>query len=324
MSMPNFLIIGAAKAGTSSIHSYLSQHPQIYMSPIKEPMFFAYENELPPKFRGMDEDNPVSKRAIIRRRTYRPVSYPITRLSDYQKLFAKAYQKNAIGESTPLYLYSERAAERIQHHIPHARIIAVLRNPVERAYSHYSQFRKNGYEDIEDFGQALEMEHTRILRNWSPGWFYKQRGLYHQQLKRYFDRFDKNQLRVYLYDNFSADPMGILRDIFRFLDVAPTFKPDLSMKLNVSSGIVHGPKHETLDRFLNNPNPVKSILKKTLPTALLRRIKTAIENLNIGSEYQFVVPRMSEEIRKKLQNDYRDDILHLQDLIGQDLSRWLA
>jgi hypothetical protein len=294
------------------------------MSPIKEPKFFAYEDGLPPKFRGMDDDNPGIRRAAIRQRHHRKVSYAITRLSDYQKLFAKVNQEIAVGETTPVYMYHENAAARIHFHIPHARLIAVLRNPADRAYSHFNQYRKIGYEPNEDFGQALEMEKTRMQRGWSPGWFYKHRGYYYEQLKRYYERFNREQLRIYLHDTFCSDPMSMLQDIFRFLGVDDTFQPDLSYRRNVAGGKVYGPKSETLDRFLNNPNIVKSTVKALLPMNLLRRAKIAVENLNIGREFQIIVPPMPDSIRKRLQNDYRDDILKLQDLIGQDLSRWLA
>jgi hypothetical protein len=324
MTMPNFLIIGAAKSGTSSLHHFLSQHPQIFMSPMKEPKFFTYENCPLPKFRGLDEDNMTIRRAPIRRRDHTKYSFPISKLTEYQKLFIKAKPGNAIGESSPDYMYCPQAIERIRHHIPHAKLIAILRNPVDRAFSHYKEHRKKGFEQIEDFSQALEMEPIRIQREWMPGWHYKQRGFYYKQLKRYFDRFDKDQIRVYLYESFCSNQLEVIQDIFRFLGVDDTFKPDLSKRKNVSGGLIYGPKNIALDHFLNNPFFIKRIIKEIFPLNLLRRVKVILENINIGSEYEFVVPPMQEDVRKRLQKEYKEDILKLQDLIGQDLSRWLA
>jgi hypothetical protein len=323
MPMPNFLIIGAAKSGTTSLHKYLSQHPQIYMSPMKEPNFFAYENLPQPKFRGLDEDTMILKKGPIRRRDSTKYSFVITRLSDYQKLFSKVRLEKAVGESSPLYLYNPQAVERIKHYTPEIRLIAILRNPVDRAYSHFKFFQKEGHETIMDFGQALKMEHVRMQRNWTPGWFYKQRGFYYQQLKKYYERFDRSQIRVYLHDNFHSSPISILQDIFRFLGVDETFTPDLEKRFNVSNGPVYGPKNYALDNFLNSPNFVKSIIKTIFPITFLRLLKAGVEKLNVGREYQFVVQPISEDIRKQLQNEYREDILKLQELIGQDLSRWL-
>lgn len=321
--MPNFLIIGAMKCGTTSLHNYLSCHPQIFMSPMKEPKFFVYENCPQPKYCGLDKDHPAYRGAVDRRRG-KKYPFAITQLADYEDLFSKAQPGNAIGESSPLYLYHPRAAERIQHHVPHARLIAVLRNPVDRAYSQFKYHRKRGMEPIDEFAKALEMEPVRIQRDWYPAWFYKQRGFYYQQLKRYYGRFDRNQIRIYLYNNFCSDPEGMLKDIFRFLGVDETFIPDLSRRFNAGEGPMYRPKVEAVDRFLNNPNTIKSVIKKIMPLKLLRHIKARVENKNIGSEFQFIVPPMSDEIRMQLQNEYREDILKLQDLIGKDLSGWLV
>ena len=155
------------------------------------------------------------------------------------------------------------------------------------------------------------------------GWWYKDNGFYYQKLMPYFSSFNRNQIRIYLYDNFCIDPQKIVKDIFQFLGVDEHFTTDFSKRYNASNGPINGPKSEAFDDFLNNPNIIKSLIKIIFPRKLLRRVKAIVENLNIGREYQFVIPPMSEDIRKQLQNEYREDMLKLQDLIGQDLSSWL-
>lgn len=220
MIMPNFLIIGAAKAGTSSLYEYLKQHPQIWMSPVKETNFFAFEGETL-DFRGPGDQDWIS-------------SFSITKIEDYLNLFQGAENKIAIGEASPLYLYSPKAPERIRHYIPETKLIAILRNPVERAYSQFLMFLRDGREPLYDFAEAIEQEETRILNNWEWAWQYIRVGFYSVQLQRYFDTFDRSQIRVYLFDDFKTSPNSILQDIFQFLGVDNSFIPDMSIKHNVS------------------------------------------------------------------------------------------
>lgn len=143
MTMPNFLIVGAQKAGTTSLHYYLKQHPQIYMRPRKEPHFFE----------GMHWD------------FYRPgrIMLAVTDLADYQALFEGVTDEKAIGEASASYLYSPKAPTLIKRSIPDARLIAILRNPPDRAYSNFLHCVRGGRESIVDFAEALRVEEERII-----------------------------------------------------------------------------------------------------------------------------------------------------------------
>lgn len=299
MVMPNFLIIGAAKAGTTALYEYLRQHPQIYMSPVKETNFFALEGEKV-DFRGPGDQEAIN-------------SFSITDLESYILQFQGVSNEIAIGEASPLYLYSSKAPERIKFYIPHAKLIAILRHPVERAYSSFLHLGRDGREPLIDFAQALREEKARIENNWEHIWHYQQMGFYYTQLKRYYDIFDRSQIKVYLYEDFKTRPFSILQDIFRFLGVDETFIPDMSIKANVS-GI---PKKKVMHDFLTKPNPIKTILKPFFPARLRQRIVTDLKNRNL------VKPELSPEIRKQLIQMYREEILKLQDLIQRDLSKWL-
>ncbi len=221
MVLPNFLIIGAAKAGTTSLYEYLKQHPQIWMSPVKETNFFALEDETL-NFRGPGDRDYINK-------------FSITKIEDYLNLFQEVSNQVAIGEVSPLYLYSPKAPRRIQHYIPETKLIAILRNPVERAYSSFLHLIRDGREPIENFALALQEEEFRMRSDWEHIWHYKQLGFYYVQLERYFTTFSKQQIRVYLFEDLINNPGLMLKDIFKFLGVNEEFMPDISVKHNVSS-----------------------------------------------------------------------------------------
>ncbi len=163
MTLPNFLVIGAAKSGTTALHEYLKQHPQIYMSPQKEPHFFSLEGK------KVDFRGPGDKRE-------EQLNNSVTNIEDYRKLFQGVSNEIAIGESSTSYLNNPEAPERIRHYIPNAKLIAILRNPVARAYSSFLHMVQRGYEPLTDFAEALRDEERRIRDNWMGLWHYKQTG----------------------------------------------------------------------------------------------------------------------------------------------------
>lgn len=174
MVLPNFLIIGAAKAGTTSLYSYLKQHPDIFMSSWKEPKFFSLEGE------KLDFQGPSQ---IIN-------TDSINNLESYLELFEGVKDETAIGEASPIYLYSPKAPANIKKYIPDAKLIVVLRHPAERAFSSFAHLIRAGYETL-SFEEALEEEPQRIKEKWAPLWYYKEKGFYAQQLERYFELFDR-------------------------------------------------------------------------------------------------------------------------------------
>ena|SRR5215212_9876005 len=305
MTMPNFLIIGAMKSGTTSLYHYLKQHPQVYMSAIKEPNFFALEGS------DLDFDGAEGRERISRwiKREF------VTNIEDYRALFRGVSGETAIGEASPLYLYSPEAPDRIKRYVPEAKLITILRNPVERAYSAFSYMKRDGREPLEEFPQALQAEETRVRNNWEWIWHYKNVGSYYVQLKRYFDNFDDDQIKVYLYEDLRGDLFSVLQDVFRFLGVDDTFNPDTSLRHNVS-GV---PKRGVLSGFVFGRNPVKAAFRPLLPEGLRQYLSVSIK-----SQYLVKSPPLTPEVREELIAVYRDDILKLQGLIGRDLSAWLG
>ncbi len=219
-----------------------------------------------------------------------------------------------------MYLYSEKAPARIKHHVPEARLIAVLRDPVERAYSQFLHMRRDGREPLADFAEALEVEEERVRSGWAPNWHYKRAGFYHRQLLRYHEAFGPGRIRVYLYEDLNADPTGVLKDVHKFLGVDGSFVPDVSRRYNVS-GVPKSRRLHALHALLLRPNPVKTALKPFFPKKVRRRLVEG--SLNALRNRNLVKPPFPEEVRRALIEEYREDVSKLQGLIGRDLSGWL-
>lgn len=298
-ALPNFLIIGAARAGTSSLFEYMRQHPDIYFSPVKEPMFFALEGGKP-DFRGPGDSLEINRKAV-------------TDLAAYRALFAGVEAQKAIGEASANYLYADRAAGRIKHYIPQARMIVVLRNPVERAYSSFLYMIRDRREPLRDFASALAHENRRVAEHWEHIWHYTRMGFYHEQLRRYYALFDRSQIRIYLNEDLRRDTGGTLRDAFGFLGVDDTFIPDTSVSYN-EGGV---PRRQLLNTLLTRPSVVKRALRPLMPASAMK-FYTRLKHRNLEK------PPLNAEVRAQLVALYREDVLRLQDLIDRDLSAWLA
>ena len=294
-TLPNFLIIGAAKAGTTALHEYLQQHPQIYMTPTKETNFFAFEGK-EVNFQGVGDD------ALK--------EFSITDIETYKAQFAGVATEKAIGEACPSYLYYPQAATRIKQYLPDVRLIVILRNPVDRAYANFLHTVRDDREPYKDFALALQDEPNRIANNWEWFWHYIQVGFYGKQLKHYYEIFPASQIKIYLYEDLKENAIALLQDIFRWLEVDDTFVPDMALRPN-KSGM---PKNKLLHQVLTKPNPIKTILKPLFPAKIRQKIQH--QNLN--------TPQISQEVRQQLLDIYRADILQCQDLINRDLEPWLA
>ena len=293
--MPNFLIIGAARSGTTALYRYLKQHPQIYMSAIKEPNLFAAAGEEPvcvPPRNGLTKHLTRRPLEVVR----------ITDIESYSALFQQVVDEVAIGEASPLYLITPEAPERIKHYLPQVKLIAILRNPVDRAYSAQSLRWLYDGQERGSFGQAVRDIY----------W-----GFYYTHLKGYFALFERAQIRIHLYEDFGADPAGVLQDIFQFLGVCDTFAPDLTVHYNIG-GL---PKNRVWSAFLKGLGPVASLCRPLVPAAVRPGVVDMFHHLQRRA---FVKPPPLEPAaRAELIDIYREDILKLQDLVQRDLSAWL-
>ena len=290
MPLPNFLIVGANKAGTTSLYRYLGQHPDVFVSPVKEPSYFTKVGTEPPA-----ED----ELGAIERRTQETVTRT---LDAYLALFEGARDEQARGEASTAYLSNPLAPARIHDAIPDVRLIAVLRNPIDQRVLRVRDARAVGCRD------PILRRHGRDRARWrSPSELrthYVATGRYGEQLGRYLARFDRDQLRVYLYEDFGADPHGVLREVCGFLGVDDAFTPDLTVRRNVTRA------PSRLDRL---PAPLRRA-RALVPASLRSRLRTRTAVAN----------EMTDETRSRLVAHYRDDVLEAARLVDRDLSSWIT
>src|ERR1039457_6238139 len=202
--MPDFFIAGVPKAGTTALHVALARHPALYMSAVKEPKFFLTDG--PPPAQGGPGDAKTYREHIWRR-------------ADYEALFDPALAGQLRGESTPFYLHSRDAQRRIRAQIPAARLIVVLRDPVERAHSNWTHLWSAGLDPIGDGVQACAEEDRRIAAGWAEFWHYTSLGKYGEQLQDLYSLFPREQVLVFRYRALVDEPLQSLDRICSFLGV---------------------------------------------------------------------------------------------------------
>lgn len=268
------------------------------MSPVKETYFFVTENGI--------WDFPNNPWGYSRP--------PGRTLDAYGGLFEGVRNETAWGEATPGYIYDPYTPERIHRHIPAAKLIAILRHPVERGFSNYLHCVRSGVEPL-TFEEALSVEDQRIRELFQIRFHYKQKGFYFSQIQRYLKYFDRNQIRIYLYEDWQK-PLDLMRDVYRFLSVDETFLPDMEERFNVNPG-TNVIRSKGWRNMLEQPNPARAVLKHLIPFGWREPLKRSLLRAN---QY---TPRLTPRVRQQLIEDYRDDTLRLQDLIGRDLSAWL-
>lgn len=284
---PDFFIVGAAKSGTTSLYEYMKQHPKVFLPEQKEPHFFG---EMKP-----------------------PGTHHINNENDYYDLFRGAPVNAVVGEASTSYLYSPDAASRIKKFKPDSKIIIILRNPVDRAYSMYRHQVRDGFETL-SFEEGLVEEDKRIKEEWHYGYHYYSGGVYAWQVEEYYSLFGKENVKVYIFEEFKKTPNVILKDIFNFLNIENTVEIETTQVHNISNK----PKNLKLNTFLKQKNPIKELLKKVMPFNLRNKIKRFLVNRNMKTGYD----KMSVETRKSLINKYQPEIEKLEKTLNRDLSIW--
>lgn len=294
--LPNFLIVGTAKAATTTIHEYLKQHPEIFMTDWKEPSFFKFK----------DQKN-------IRFTTGRPVKF-VTNLDFYKSLFKDGKKKEIRGESSTPYLYFyKESISNIKNVIPNAinevKILIVLRNPIDRAYSQYMMKVRDLVEDL-TFLEAIKCETRRINENAHFDFFYTDRGLYYKQVKAYLDEF-KN-VKIVLYNDFKEDYIKVLNSIIKFLGLA-----EFNFRAIHNQNISGAPKIKFISRIFKEDYFIKRLILNLMPYRIKEYITNKIFNKNLKKV------EIDNESKKYLRNFYREEINKLEYLIERDLSHWL-
>ncbi len=297
--LPNLLIVGATKCGTSSLHRYLSQHPDIFMSKVKEPRFISSQvTEFPLKG---PRDHTVEK-------------WYVKDLPSYEKLFEEAEGYSVRGESSADTLYfHEKTIPVIKRHLGNPRIIIMLRDPVKRAFSAYQHLVRDLREEL-SFEDGLNQEQQRIRENWELIYHYTAGSHYYDSVKAFQDNF--SSVKVVLTEDQNKRPRQMLRDVFRFLEVNPDVDIDTAIRYNMSGK----PKSQWLHQFFFEGNLARRIAQPIVRTLLKPEVRARIAH-KIQTKN---LTRLSiqPDTAKVLRRLFEDDTRKLETLIGRDLSQW--
>ena len=292
---PNFIIIGAMKAATTSLYTYLKQHPEVFMTSIKEPKFFNnFNRHSTSEFQGKGFKK-------------------IKTLDQYLALFQRATNEIAIGEASPSYIFDKDCHSLIKEVLPKAKIIAIIRQPVKRAYSNFLHARRAEQEVEIDFEKAFT-EGDNILQKGTKKHFYLEKGFYYIQLKRYFDVIPKEQIKIIIFEDIIRNPEDITQEVFEFLGVDSSFVPNTSKKANVS-GIPKGYLGWIIMKLRKNNLMPDIEFSKVLPEFLVDLILNIIY-----SKPEKISNKLVKKLTKKY---YLEDIKKLEKLINRDLSMWM-
>jgi len=302
VTMPTFLIIGAAKTGTTSMYEYLQQHPDIFMSAVKEPWHFA--SHAMRRWTGPDGDWLQLRARYL----------DLARMENYEALFEGGTHALARGEASAIYLHTEGCAERIRAALPDARLMVLFRDPVDRAFSQFKVNLQQNRETAGSFAEAVRLEEERIRQGWSPDFHYVRRGFYYRQLEPYLRLFPREHLRIYLYEDIVKDTAVVVRDAYAFLGVDPDFTPDTERRYNISGT----PARAALPRLLRGASPVAAFVRCLVPKVLRQPIRLRLKRV---AEKKIVV---DPQTRADLIKEYRPDILKLQEMLGRDLGPWMS
>jgi hypothetical protein len=293
--LPNFIIAGVARCGTTSLYYYLKQHPEIEFPDKKEPKYFSSINLNFPH-RGPGDDT-VDKSVI---RTF----------SDYKKLFNGLDGFKRVGEASSDYLYYyEYTAKAIRETLGDIPIVILIRDPVERAYSAYNNLVRDNREKL-GFTDALKAEDDRINDNWDWMWAYVKGGLYYRQIREFMNYFSK--VKVILAEELREHPQEILKEVYRFLNIDDTFTADTKIEYSHSGEF----KNAFLKKLLSRNNKIsfmiRSVVFKIIPRYTLEKISARLLNKK----------EMLPETRELLKRSFQEDIEKLEKLTKIDLSKW--
>jgi Sulfotransferase family len=297
MALPDFLLVGAPKAGTTALHVALARHPRLFLSPVKEPKFFLTAGA-PPAGPGGPGDAQTFREYVWRR-------------ADYEALFDAAPAGALRGESTTLYLRDPDAHRRIAATLPDARLIAVVRDPVDRAHSNWTHLRSAGLEPEPDFLRACELEESRAGRGWGPFWRYLDLGRYGAHLQHLYSVFPRSQVHVVLYRDLRRDPVSTVDTICGFLGVDRGAVPAVPAQ-NVTAAAAGS----QLDRALGRVLPVLDRLPGPVRRPAVARVRRHLQR------EQRTRPALTADERAALLPCFDADITLLESLTGLRLDHW--
>jgi hypothetical protein len=292
--LPSFVVVGAPKCGTTSLYHYLRQHPQIYLPARKELHFFSSKEVL--QLVGGPGDE------VIR-------LHVCGSFAEYRSFYADVNAQPAVGAISPSYFYFPQTADRIKSLLGRPRIIVMVRDPVEKAYSQYMHLVRDGRETL-GFYDALMAERHRARQGWSDFWRYAESSLYTARIRRFMDVLGRDRVKVVVFEEFTQRPNEELRDLLSFLAVDPSFELRHEPPRN-RSGV---PRSRLVVQLVSKSSPIRLAVRQVLPPRLMALGSRLIRRLNTGKK-----PPMDERARAYLTNYFRDDVAALETLLGREL-----
>jgi len=286
--LPNFIIVGAPKAGTTSLYHYLSEHPDVFMSEPKEVNFFSKEE--------------IESQGLYY------ADFKAKSMVEYEGLFNGVTTQKAIGEGSVSYLFYPKTPQKIKEALPEVKVIMLLRDPIERAFSHYLMDLRLGLVNV-----PFEDIVSRVSEHKSLPLFYQQYvelGLYYSQVKRYLDTFGKDKVKIYFQEDLRHKSDEVIMDLYTFLGVDTSYSPDINREHNVFSM----PKNRLM-RILYASNFMRSLIGRAFPD----KLKEAFKGIVFEQKKK---PEMLQQTRKTLRKLYLQDIEQLEQLLGKDLTSW--
>lgn len=297
---PNFFLIGAAKCGTTSVANYLDQHPDVFVSKPKEPNFFSFEPGTKPSCKGPADSEQLYELLL---------KYSVTSPTDYEALFARAGESHAAGEASVRYLYESHTAARIAEYAPEAKLIVILRNPIDRMHSHYHMNVRQHIE-LETFADAIAAEDERVESGWGWDWHYFRVGQYAEQLERYYQCFDRSRVLILFQNDLQMQPLETMQAIFRHLQVSDKFEPNFTKRALVG----HTPRWRGLRQVIRDENPIKTVARHIVPRPARKAFVRWTESKN-----RMAIPAIDADLQQQLIASYAESNEHLADLLKRRL-----
>ncbi|MBP7727943.1 MAG: sulfotransferase [Bacteroidia bacterium] len=295
---PDFLLVGAARAGTTAVDRYLRQHPEVFLPRVKEPCFFAFAGGTTGYRKGK-------------------FSFAVTDREAYQALYKERKSGQMAGDlSTPyLFLYRQTIDNILRNHPDpkRLRIIALLRQPVDRAYSQYRWRLRDGREEL-SFPDAVAAEPIRKREGYSFDYLYLERSYYAAALQAYRDQFP--QVHIAFYDDLRKDPLSVMQGLCRFLGV----DPELPFQ---AIGEVNGtwsPRYPWLSRLVTFEHPLKYRLLNRIPGHWRDSIRAGFTKINAVKQAE---EQLDPVYHRRLTERFTEDILAVQSMTGRNLASWL-
>ena len=299
---PDFLIVGAPKAGTTALHAGLARHPDVFTTTPKEPKYFLCDEAPPPAWHGPGDAH--SQQEWVWRR------------KDYERLFEDAGPAHVRGESTPFYLWSRGAHRRIAEALPDVRLVAVVRDPIDRAYSNWMHLWSDGLEPVGDFEQTFSLQQERIDAGWAPFWRYVELGRYGEQLAHLHTYVDPERVLVIRYREIVDRPAETVDRVCRFLGIREGLV-DWIPRDNSRNFVVPGWRPRTLGPLIR----AGAWAGQFAPPQVWRAASRPMVSRLSGRE--MTRPEISPQAHARLIRHFADDIHRLSELTGEDFSDWL-